>query len=353
MVGEQRGNLLEADVDALVNTVNTVGVMGKGIALQFRRAFPSMYKAYQKAAKQGEIKLGRMSVFATGSLSGPRYVINFPTKGHWRARSRLADIEAGLTDLVATLRALEITSVAIPPLGCGNGGLLWSQVRPLIIEAFTELPDVNVILYPPEGSPAASSMVDNTARPKMTVGKAALVDMISRYSEVALETTLIEVQKLMYFLQVGGQDLRLAYTKDRYGPYADNLRHVLRSVEGHFLVGYGDASATVHSAEPISALTDAVAEARALLASEPETLGRIERVMRLIDGFESPYALELLATVHWVATEEPEPAENPDVAATVIAEWSSRKQRMFGPDHVVSAWTRLRDEGWLRQPAAV
>ena len=353
MIREQHGNLLEADADALVNTVNTVGVMGRGIALQFKRAYPTMFKAYERDAKAGQIELGRMHVYPTGSLSGPRYIINFPTKGHWRARSRLSHVKAGLVDLVATVRQLDITSIAVPPLGCGNGGLSWSQVRPLIFDAFAQLPNVDVIVYPPDGAPEAASMVDNTTRPRMTVGRAALVEIIARYSQTALEVSLIEVQKLMYFLQAGGEELRLAYEKDRYGPYADNLRHVLRSVEGHFLVGYGDASATVHAAEPIRALPDAVNQAQAVLASHPETLNRIDRVIRLVDGFESPYALELLATVHWVASEESGPAKDPALAAKVVGEWSGRKRRMFGPEHVGTAWSRLRDEGWLRQPAPV
>lgn len=350
MVREQRGNLLEADVDALVNTVNTVGVMGKGIALQFKRAHPDMFKAYERAAKAGDVRLGRMHVFPTGAMAGPRYVVNFPTKGHWKARSRLADVQAGLVDLVATIRALGITSIAIPPLGCGNGGLRWEQVEPLIVQAFADLTDVDVVVYPPEGAPAAAAMVDNTRRPAMTVGKAALVEMIASYSAATVEVSLIEVQKLMYFLQVAGEQLRLNYAKDHYGPYADNLRHVLRAVEGHFLVGYGDASATVHAAEAIRVLPGASEEAATVLEAHPDTVDRIGAVLALVDGFESAYALELLATVHWITGEDADSAADPDVAAKVVGAWSARKQRMFGHAHVVAAWQRLHDEGWLRVP---
>jgi O-acetyl-ADP-ribose deacetylase (regulator of RNase III) len=351
MVRGAHGNLLDADVDALVNTVNTVGVMGKGIALQFKRAYPDMFKAYAKAAKAGDLRLGLMHVYQTGALSGPQFVINFPTKVHWRAKSRLEDVRSGLIDLVKMIETLGIKSVAIPPLGCGNGGLDWREVEPIILEAFCDLPDVDVLVYPPAGTPAASEMQDNTKRPRMTVGKAALVEVIRRYHERSVEVSLIEVQKLMYFLQAGGEDLRLRYVKDRYGPYADNLRHVLRAVEGHFLIGYGDASATVHAAEPIDLLPGAAEEARIVLGEHPETGNRIDRVLNLVEGFESPYALELLVTVHWIAANEDEgAAADAAIAARIVGEWSHRKQRMFGPQHVAAAWRRLHDEGWLRAP---
>ena len=155
MIEEGHGNLLTADVAAVVNTVNTVGVMGKGIALQFKRAYPAMFKAYAKDAKAGAVHLGRMHVFETGTISGPRYVINFPTKGHWKSLSRLSDIEAGLVDLVRVVKTLGIASIAIPPLGCGNGGLHWSEVYPLIVAALEELPETEAQVFVPTGPPPA------------------------------------------------------------------------------------------------------------------------------------------------------------------------------------------------------
>lgn len=354
MIREAHGNLLEADADALVNTVNTMGVMGKGIALQFKRAYPAMFKAYERAAKDRQITLGKMDVHETGRLSGPRYIINFPTKQHWRARSRLDDIRSGLIDLIRVVDKLGIKSIAVPPLGCGNGGLDWCDVEPLIASAFDQLPDVDVLVFPPEGAPAAAAMATATKRPKMTIGKAALIEIVARYRERAFEVSLIEVQKLMYFLQAAGEDLNLRYAKDRYGPYADNLRHVLHNVEGHFLVGYGDASKTVHAAEPIAVLAGATEEARAMLNAQPATAERIDKVLRLVEGFESAYALELLATVHWVADkEDPRAAEDAEAVARLVGEWSRRKKRMFRPEHVVTAWRRLREEGWLSTPALV
>lgn len=149
MISYVGGDLLAADVEALVNAVNTVGVMGKGIALLFRQAFPQVYDIYRKACDRKEVKPGKVLLVATCRLTNPRFVINFPTKRHWKENSQLADIELGLKDLIRVVKEYHITSIAIPPLGCGNGGLDWEIVRPLIESAFAELPDMQVLIYSP------------------------------------------------------------------------------------------------------------------------------------------------------------------------------------------------------------
>jgi len=149
MITYGAGDLLQADTDVLVNTVNCVGVMGKGIALQFKRRYPDMFDAYQKACKRGEIAIGKMFVYETGQLDGPVYIVNFPTKKHWRAPSQLAYIDAGLTDLIRVIRDLKITSIAVPALGAGNGGLDWREVEPRLVDAFAALPEVRVVVYTP------------------------------------------------------------------------------------------------------------------------------------------------------------------------------------------------------------
>ncbi len=148
MIEIQRGNLLEADAEALINTVNCVGVMGKGIVLQFKQAFPDNFREYEKACRDKEVVPGKMFTFKTGTLLNPKYIINFPTKRHWKGRSRIADIKAGLSALIEEVKQLGIKSIAVPPLGCGNGGLAWDQVRPLIESAFSVLPSVKVCLLP-------------------------------------------------------------------------------------------------------------------------------------------------------------------------------------------------------------
>jgi len=346
MIKHTSGNVLNAEAEALINTVNTEGVMGKGIALQFKKAYPAMYEAYRKAAKAGDIRLGHMHVWPTGQMTGPKYIINFPTKGHWKSRSKIDDIQAGLVDLIAVIRELRIKSIAVPPLGCGNGGLDWREVEPRIVTAFEQVPDVDALLFAPAGAPAAGDMATSTKRPEMTPGRAALVELLHRYTlQSFMAPGLIESQKLMYFLQVAGQPLRLNFTQHYYGPYAENLRHVLNVVEGHFVTGFGDGSASVAEAEPLSVLPEAADEAERLLADDRETQDRIDRVLVLADGFESAYGLELLATVHWVATEEP--VQSDDEIVRKVWEWSPRKARMFTEDHVRRALETLREQGWL------
>lgn len=149
MITHKTGNILTEDVEALVNTVNCVGIMGRGIALQFKKAYPENFKAYAAACKGNEVQPGRLFVFETGQLMNPRYIINFPTKRHWRGKSRMEDIDAGLIALVAEIRVRNILSIAIPPLGSGLGGLDWSEVRPRIEAALRECSDVKVVLFEP------------------------------------------------------------------------------------------------------------------------------------------------------------------------------------------------------------
>ena len=342
---DAHGNLLKADVEALANSVNTIGVMGKGIALQFKNAFPANFKAYEAACKKQAVELGKMFVFDNGWLTTPHWIINFPTKGHWRARSRIRDVADGLNDLRHVIEELAISSIALPPLGCGHGGLDWDDVRALIEERLGDL-DVVVHLYAPEGAPSAADTVISTPRPKLTTSTAALVSVIDQYSQVALFVSLIEIHKLMYFLQEAGEDLRLRYQAKIYGPYADNLRHVFKSLEGHQLEGFGDGSKKVRGAEPISVLPGGAKEASEALAEKDHITERIQRVLDLIEGYESAYGLELLASVHWMAAHE----GNTDDLSRVterVQSWNQRKRRMFTAPHIESAWQRLHDHGWL------
>jgi O-acetyl-ADP-ribose deacetylase (regulator of RNase III) len=345
MIRDAHGDLLSADVDALVNTVNTVGVMGKGIALQFKKRFPGNFKAYAAACKAGDVETGRMFVFDAGQLVRPRWIVNFPTKRHWKSTSRLEDIDAGLDDLAKVIAELGIRSIAVPPLGCGLGGLRWTDVKPLI-EAKLAGVDAEILVFGPEGSPAAAAIADASPRPAMSVGKAALVRLVERYAQSALGGAgLIEVQKLMYFLQTAGQPLRLNYVKGLYGPYADNLRHVLIKVEGHFLTGFGDGTGSVLDAEPIEVLPGAAEEADAVVSGHPELAERIDRVLQLSEGFESAYGMELLATVHWAATAEG--CTDRACVVDTVHGWNQRKERLFTPSHINTALDHLVEHGWL------
>lgn len=342
MIEVTKGNLLEDGAEALVNTVNTVGVMGKGIALQFKQAFPENFKVYKKACDAHELHMGEVFIVTTGRMLNPKYIINFPTKKHWRGKSKLSDIRAGLQSLVAEVKRLNIKSIAVPPLGCGNGGLDWSEVSPLVEEAFKSVPDVLVHLYAPYGPPDAETMPVRTEKAGMTRARALFVRLIEQYSIPGYRLTLLELQKLAYFLQEAGENLRLRFVKHLYGPYAENLNHVLQRIEGHFIRGYGDRSHETN----IHLLPSAATKARDFLLNDPTASERLGQVGRLIEGFESPYGMELLSTVHWVATKEDNPARDVDDAVRQVYEWSDRK-KIMKPSHIQKALQRLGRDGWL------
>lgn len=334
------GDLFKAGADALVNTVNCVGIMGRGVALQFKKAYPANFRAYEAACKAGDVQPGRMFVHETGKFT-PRFIVNFPTKRHWRGKSRIEDIEAGLVDLARQIPALGIRSIAIPPLGAGLGGLDWGQVRQRIETALRDVPGVDIIVYEPSGAPEVVKSIDV---PTMTPARAALVSLMNRYLGALLDpfVTLIEVQKLMYFLQAAGEPLRLRYAKHHYGPYAPNLGKVLHVVEGHFVAGYGDGGD--QPTKELRIVPGAIQDAESALAAAGDTHRHFDRVVDLVDGFESPYGLELLATVHWVVTQEG--AADADHATRLVHAWSDRK-RAFTPRQVKIAFDTLQSKGWL------
>jgi O-acetyl-ADP-ribose deacetylase (regulator of RNase III) len=344
MIELTKGDILTADVEALVNTVNCAGIMGRGIALQFRKAFPDNFREYAQACKRGQVEPGRMLVHETGRLTGPKYIINFPTKRHWRGSSRLADIESGLVALVEVINRLGIVSIAVPPLGCGLGGLQWSDVRPRIEKALANVPDIHAVVYEPAGAPQASRMVRSSTAPKMTPGIAALVGLIQRYRAGLMDpfVSLLEVHKLMYFLQEAGQGMRLRYAKAVYGPYAENLRHPLITMEGHLTSGYGDGADNPD--KQLDLVPGAARDAAEFLEHHPETVARFDRVADLVDGFETPFGLELLSTVHWVATREGATTTDKAVAATYA--WSERK-RQFTRRQIELAFNVLQSKGWI------
>jgi O-acetyl-ADP-ribose deacetylase (regulator of RNase III) len=342
MIEFRIGDILRADVEALVNTVNCVGIMGRGIALQFKNDFPENFKAYEAACAREEVQPGKMFVFETRTLTNPKFIINFPTKRHWRGKSRIEDINSGLKALVEEIRNLDIRSIAIPPLGSGLGGLNWADVCPRIVEALRGLNDLQAIIFEPN-----SASVETKSRdvPKMTPGRAALVVLMNRYLGGLMDpfVTLLEVHKLLYFMQEAGEPLRLQYAKAPYGPYAENLRHVLRAVEGHLISGYQDGGDAPD--KQLELVPGAVNDAEAFLAEDVTTRGRFDRVGKLVEGFETPFGLELLATVHWVATREHASGVK-DATAKVYA-WNDRKRR-FSPRQIGIAYEALRSTGWFK-----
>ncbi len=344
MIELKTGDIFDEDVEALVNSVNCVGVMGRGIALQFKNLFPENFKAYAEACERQEVQPGQMFVYESGKMTNPRYIINFPTKRHWRGKSRMEDIESGLHALAREISERNIRSIALPPLGSGLGGLEWSIVRSRIEFALRDIDDLRVVVFEPGGMPSDGRANRSTDVPRMTRSKAVLVDLMHRYLSGLLDpfVTLLEVHKLMYFMQVAGEPLSLQFQKAHYGPYAENLRHVLRDIEGHLISGYADGGDA--PGKRLEIVPGAVEEARAFLDNLPESRERFARVSQLVDGFESSFGLELLTTVHWVANEHP-PATEEEVIAHTYG-WASHK-RQFSERQIRLALRVLRDKGWL------
>jgi len=344
MIQYKKGNIFKCNAEALVNSVNCVGVMGRGIALQFKKAWPENFKAYVSACRHKKVQPGKMFVYKTCQVNNPRYIINFPTKRHWRGKSRIEDIEAGLRALAEEIQRLGIRSIALPPLGCGLGGLEWNLVRSLIEQILGKLSDVEVIVYEPTKNPPLPKSMRSGKVPKMTPGRAVLIDLMDRYLKGMLVpfVSLLEVHKLMYFMQEAGEPLNLRFTKGPYGPYAENLRHVLHVIESYYISGYGTGGDQPEKV--LEVLPGAVKDARRVLAKHPKTRERFKRVSQLVEGFESPYGLELLATVHWIVTRE-HPTTVEELVERFYA-WARRKSQ-FTRRQILLAVKVLKNKGWI------
>jgi O-acetyl-ADP-ribose deacetylase (regulator of RNase III) len=305
MIRYTEGNLLDAPADALVNTVNEVGVMGKGIALMFSEAFPANTRAYQEACKEGRIHVGQMFVTENPSLISPRWIINFPTKKHWRHPSRLEWIRQGLKDLVRVIREKDIHSVALPPLGCGNGGLDWQVVRREIEASLSDLPEVEVLVFAPTS--AYQNAPKREGVDELTPARALMAELVRRYAVLGIECTNLEVQKLAWFLQRAiislslPDPLKLRFVANKYGPYADQLRHLLNELDGSYL----HCEKRLSDAGPFDLIWFEDSKRERVneylqSSSGKDFLPALERTARTIDGFESPLGMELLATVDWL-----------------------------------------------------
>lgn len=339
MISFTQGNLLEAKTEAVVNTVNTVGVMGKGIALMFKERFPENFKAYAKACKDEQVRTGEMFVTSVNELTGPQWIVNFPTKRHWKARTQIEWIESGLDALRALILEKGLASIAIPPLGCGNGGLSWAQVRPLIEKALGDLDDVKVIVYEPTAK--YQNVAKKQGVEELTPARALIAEMVRRYSILGFECSILEIQKIAWFLQrvIDHQalenPLKLKFEANRYGPYSNNLTHLLDSLDGSYLKSDKRLSDAAPS-DSIRFVDEKAELVWAYLASQEANQyeAAVEETDALIDGFQSPLGLEALATVDWLLfNEEAEPklesVRNAMNSWAGGADAARRKQRVF------------------------
>lgn len=355
MIHFTQGNLLESKAEALVNTVNTVGVMGKGIALMFKERFDDNFQQYAQACKAGQVQTGRMFVTEPAELDGPRWVINFPTKQNWRHSSRLEWVTAGLHDLRRFLLENGVRSVAIPPLGAGNGGLDWPVVKEQIKAALADL-DIEITVFEPTST--YQNVAKRSGVEKLTPARALVAELVRRYWVLGMECSLLEIQKLAWFLQrsierriPGDNSLKLQFEANKFGPYAHNLTKLLDGLDGSYLRSekrIADAS----TFDVIWFADERKDHVQAYLRSEGKAyIAALEDTAKLIDGFESPFGMELLATVDWLLTKEGV-APTLDAVREGVAQWpheggAARKVKLFDDRSIGIALNRLT------QPAAL
>lgn len=350
MIHYTSGNLLDAPVDALVNTVNTVGVMGKGIALMFKERFPENMREYALACKENRVATGKMFATETNELLGPRWIINFPTKQHWRAKSKMEWVTDGLDDLRQFIIDNGITSIAIPPLGAGNGGLKWEDVKPKIEAALADLDSVEVFIYEP--TTQYQNVAKSSGVEKLTPARAMIAELVRRYWVLGMECSLLEIQKLAWFLQRAidkeglHNELKLNFKANNYGPYANNLDHLLNALDGSYL----QADKRIPDSAPTDVIRfndDKKVHVQTYLKSDAAEYSRaFESACQMVEGFESPYGMELLSTVDWLLEKESceptvEAVQNGLANWPAGGKWAERKSKLFQPKHIEIALDRL------------
>lgn len=334
------GDILDADVEAFVNTVNTAGVMGKGVALQLKRAYPENFKAYKRVCDRKELKPGEVFVWRREGLGNPRFIFNVATKKHWRQDSRMEYVEDGLANLHRLIVEHEIRSIAIPPLGAGSGNLPWPEVKRRMEAALRDLKGVDIAIYTPRNEPPKEGRVA-TKKPRMTVMRAFVPAAIDAYAEPTYPLGRLELQKLAYFLQRSGAPLGLDFKPDKFGPFSNSFKHVLGALEGHYISGLGDLTRP----SAVHLLPNAEAEAKQVLRDEPAADRLLARLVEVIEGYESPYGLELLSSVDWVMSHGSEGRHTDEWIVSAIQGWDHRKASLFAPEHIKLAAEHLRQVG--------
>lgn len=341
MITYTTGDLFEAQTEAIVNTVNTVGVMGKGIALQFKNRFPENYQIYKKACDQSLLKIGDLLITENNSLFF-KYIINFPTKKHWRNPSKYEYVEKGLDALIEEVKIRNIKSVALPPLGAGNGKLEWDKVKEMLNEKLKALPEVDFIIFEPQARFEARDNIKKAVH-NLTPIRAMLLDSFEHYNRIEDSLNLLVAQKLAYFLQRIGEPLRLEYSKGWYGPYARTLEKVLQTMNGSYLVYQAQ---TNKPSNPITLVPEKRMEIEkqltALTASQKEHLNTLKE---FIYGFETAFGLELLATVDWIKNHKPELTF--EEVHSEISLWTHRKASLIKLHHVKVAYNHLENNKQL------
>lgn len=324
------GNMFESSAEALVNTVNTVGVMGKGIALQFKKLYPNNFSIYQKRCKEGTFQIGQLIVVKdSNTISGGKTIINFPTKTDWRKPSEYQYIEIGLKELVKVIKKNNIKSIAIPPLGSGNGGLKWYKVKDILEKELFGL-DCEILIYEPN---AKVQEVLSKERVKLTPARAMLIYMLFELVKNGEFVSEFASEKLCYFLQrFGGKEyFKLEYTPNFYGPYSGKVKHVLNHLNGSYIMGY--AGKDKKPFEELSLLIDSKKEISKYINDNNELKEIVEKTSSFLTGFYSYFALELLSTVDYISHSKN--TKDKELIKGELNKWNNRKQTLFSNDKFI------------------
>lgn len=324
MIKYVTGNILDSEVEALVNTVNTDGIMGKGIALQFKKAFPTNFKLYQQACKDKIVDIGKLFITKDSNItSGTKYIINFPTKQSWRKPSEYSFIESGLDDLLRVLQVNNIKSIAIPPLGAGNGGLEWERVKN-IIERKLSNSNIDILVYEPN---AIIKEHLKTERIKLTDARALLLYVLYDLVKNGEYVSEFSSEKICYFLQRLGAKkyFKLNFTPNFYGPYSGKVKYVLNILNGSYIMGYSDMDKKPF--EPLTLVADGYDDVKKHIENDAVLFDIANKTTEFLNGFYSDFALELLSSLDFLSLE----LKTTDINELTqkLESWSDRKRSLF------------------------
>jgi O-acetyl-ADP-ribose deacetylase (regulator of RNase III) len=331
MIHYKIGNILESDADALINTVNTEGVMGKGIALQFKKAFPLNFKLYQESCKKGELKTGKLLFVEDNALiSGKKWIINFPTKTTWRKPSEYEYIEEGLDELIRVLSNYPIKSIAIPPLGSGNGGLNWERVKSIIENKFSKI-STDIYIYEPN---AQIQEVLKKERVPLTDARAMLLSMLYNLVSEGEFVSEFSSEKICYFLQRFGakEHFKLEFYPNFYGPYSGKVKYVINYLNGSYIMGY--SAMDKKPFEALQLIPDGLEKVQEYLNERPDLQKIVTQTQLFLSGFYSEFALELLSTIDYIT--HTEKTFDLNKVKESLNKWSDRKRTLFSNDRFVT-----------------
>jgi len=325
MIKYVTGNILDSNAPVLVNTVNTMGVMGKGIALQFKKTFPDNFRAYSKACKNGDIAIGKLFLSKDNNITtGEKIIINFPTKTNWQKSSEYSYIEAGLNDLKKVIHENNFKMIAMPPLGAGNGGLEWERVKEIIEKILSPLKDVQFYIYEPTDQIKEYLKKE---RVKLTDARALLLALLYDLVRNGEYVSEFSSEKVCYFMQRFGaeQYFKLKFEPNFYGPYSGKVRYILNTLNGSYIMGYSDMDKKPFA--PLTLISDGYNVVKEFINNNHELKKIVEETSNFLTGFYSEFALELLSSVDYIVCKEK--TFDKTIVWEKLNEWNNRKRSLF------------------------